>query len=110
MALFEGHFHWRFPGGLSTLAEARSQRPAHRLCLGGWRLLSAKNGRKTMRSGPNLCGRIGVDEWGRKEILGLIGGYRESTQSWREVFGGTTEQRCWLHKTGNVLNAMPKSE
>jgi transposase-like protein len=83
---------------------------------------------------------IGADEWGRKEVLGLTDGYRESTQSWREllldlkrrglnhtpdlaigdgalgfwaaireVFGGTREQRCWFHKTGNVLNAMPKS-
>ena len=25
----------------------------------------------------------------------------------REVFGATKEQRCWFHKTGNVLNAMP---
>lgn len=83
---------------------------------------------------------IGADEWGRKEVLGLTDGYRESTQSWREllldlkrrglthapdlaigdgalgfwtalreVFGTTREQRCWVHKTGNVLNAMPKS-
>ena len=83
---------------------------------------------------------IGADEWGRKEIIGLADGYRESTQSWREllldlqrrglthapdlaigdgalgfwnalreVFGATNEQRCWFHKTGNVLNAMPKS-
>ena len=83
---------------------------------------------------------IGADEWGRKEVLGLTNGYRESTQSWREllldlkrrglshapdlaigdgalgfwaalreVFGSTREQRCWVHKTGNVLNAMPKS-
>ena len=83
---------------------------------------------------------IGADEWGRKEIIGLSDGYRESTQSWREllldlqrrglkhapdlaigdgalgfwnalreVFGATAEQRCWFHKTGNVLNAMPKS-
>jgi putative transposase len=83
---------------------------------------------------------IGADEWGRKEVLGLADGYRESTQSWREllldlkrrglarapelaigdgalgfwaalreVFGSTREQRCWVHKTGNVLNAMPKS-
>jgi len=83
---------------------------------------------------------IGADEWGRKEILGLTDGYRESTQSWREllldlkrrglsqapdlaigdgalgfwaalreVFSGSCEQRCWFHKTGNVLNAMPKS-
>ncbi len=80
------------------------------------------------------------DAWGRKEILGLTDGYRESTQSWREllldlkrrgldrapdlavgdgalgfwaalreVFGEAAEQRCWFHKTGNVLNAMPKS-
>lgn len=83
---------------------------------------------------------IGADEGGRKELLGLTDGYRESTQSWREllidlrrrglshapdfaigdgalgfwaalreVFGDTCEQRCWFHKTGNVLNAMPKS-
>lgn len=83
---------------------------------------------------------IGADEWGRKEILGLTDGYRESTQSWREllldvkrrglnhtpdlaigdgalgfwaalreVFGASAEQRCWVHKTSNVLNAMPKS-
>jgi putative transposase len=83
---------------------------------------------------------IGADEWGNKDVLGLVDGYRESTQSWREllldlkrrglskapdlavgdgapgfwnalreVFGKTREQRCWVHKTGNVLNAMPKS-
>ncbi len=82
----------------------------------------------------------GADELGHKEVLGLTDGYRESTQSWREllmdlkrrgltrapelaigdgalgfwaalreVFGSTREQRCWVHKTGNVLNAMPKS-
>lgn len=28
---------------------------------------------------------IGADEWGRKEIIGLADGYRESTQSWREL-------------------------
>jgi transposase-like protein len=27
----------------------------------------------------------------------------------RKVFGETREQRCWLHKTANVLNKMPKS-
>ena len=83
---------------------------------------------------------IGADEWGRKEVIALADGYRESTQSWREllldmkrrgmrqapdlaigdgalgfwsalreVFGTTKAQRCWFHKTGNVLNAMPKS-
>ena len=83
---------------------------------------------------------IGADEWGRKEVPGLADGYRESTQSWREllidlkrrgltrapelaigdgalgfraalreVFGSTREQRCRVHKTGNIPNAMPKS-
>jgi transposase-like protein len=27
----------------------------------------------------------------------------------REVFPGTTEQRCWFHKAANVLAALPKS-
>ena len=27
----------------------------------------------------------------------------------REVYGETREQRCWVHKTANVLNQMPKS-
>ena len=26
-----------------------------------------------------------------------------------EVYGKTWVQRCWVHKTANVLNAMPKS-
>src|SRR5439155_1242252 len=26
-----------------------------------------------------------------------------------EVFPGTREQRCWVHKTANVLDSMPKS-
>ena len=28
---------------------------------------------------------IGADEWGNKDVLGLIDGFRESTQSWREL-------------------------
>ena len=83
---------------------------------------------------------VGADEYGRKELLAMTDGFRESTQSWREllldlkrrglkqdpklaigdgalgfwtalreVFATTQEQRCWLHKTMNVLNAMPKS-
>lgn len=28
---------------------------------------------------------------------------------WWEDYGATAEQRCWFHKAGNVLNAMPKS-
>ncbi len=27
----------------------------------------------------------------------------------REVYGGTREQRCWVHKSTNVLNQMPKT-
>ena len=83
---------------------------------------------------------IGADEWGNKDVLDLIDGFREGTQSWREllldlkrrglevapklatgdgamgfwaalheVYGKTRVQRCWVHKTANVLNAMPKS-
>ena len=82
---------------------------------------------------------IGADQWGRKELLAIADGYRESAQSWcellldlkrrglevapelavgdgalgfwkalRESHGTTREQRCWLHKTGNVLNKLPK--
>ena len=83
---------------------------------------------------------VGADEYGRKELLAMTDGFRESAQSWREVlldlkrrglnqdpklaigdgalgfwaalrevFATTQEQRCWLHKTMNVLNALPKS-
>jgi transposase-like protein len=82
---------------------------------------------------------IGVRADGRKELIALADGYRESTESWadllrdcsrrgmrapvlaagdgalgfwgalREVFPGTTEQRCWFHKIANVLAALPKS-
>jgi transposase-like protein len=82
---------------------------------------------------------IGVRADGSKELVALADGYRESVESWadllrdakrrgmrapvlavgdgalgfwgglREVFPGTREQRCWFHKTGNVLAAMPKS-
>ncbi len=82
---------------------------------------------------------IGVRADGTKELLALADGFRESAESWadllrdakrrgmrapvlavgdgalgfwgglREVFPETREQRCWFHKTGNVLSAMPKS-
>ncbi len=83
---------------------------------------------------------IGADETGHKNIVGMVDGYRESAQSWkellldlkrrglqagpelavgdgalgfwkalREVYGDTRVQRCWVHKTANVLNQMPKS-
>ena len=82
---------------------------------------------------------IGVNERGEKQFLAIEDGQRESTQSWREVlldlksrgmnipklavgdgamgfwsamdeiFPSTRHQRCWMHKTGNVLNCAPKS-
>ena len=82
---------------------------------------------------------IGVNERGQKRFLAIEDGVRESTQSWREVlldlkargmrtpklavgdgamgfwaaldevYGKTRQQRCWMHKTGNVLNGVPKS-
>jgi len=84
---------------------------------------------------------IGADASGRKELLAIEDGFRESAQSWKElllrlrdenglVFGpelatgdgalgfwqalhqvwpSTRQQRCWVHKTANVLNALPKS-
>jgi putative transposase len=84
---------------------------------------------------------IGADAHGRKELVAVEDGFRESAQSWRElllrlrdenglaldpelatgdgalgfwqalheVWPGTRQQRCWVHKTANVLNALPKS-
>jgi len=82
---------------------------------------------------------IGVDEKGHKQLLAIEDGTRESTQSWREVllklkqrgmnvpklavgdgalgfwaaadqvYPGMRQQRCWVHKTANVLNKLPKS-
>jgi len=83
---------------------------------------------------------MGATKDGRKELIAITEGYRESTQSWREllldvknrglsqaaklatgdgalgfwaalreIYPATQEQRCWVHKTANVLNKMPKS-
>jgi transposase-like protein len=82
---------------------------------------------------------IGVRADGRKELVALTDGYRESTESWadllrdakrrgmrapvlaigdgalgfwsalREVFPQARKQRCWFHKIANVLGALPKS-
>ena len=77
---------------------------------------------------------------GTKELLAVVDGYRESTQSWRELlqqlkrhglrvapklaigdgslgfwlalqqeYGPVPQQRCWVHKTANILDKMPKS-
>jgi putative transposase len=84
---------------------------------------------------------IGATADGKKELLAMLDGYRESAESWKEllldlkqrgliiapklavgdgalgfwkalpqVFGSTREQRCWVHKTANVLNKLPKGQ
>ena len=90
---------------------------------------------------PKICVLviIGVDDRGKKHLIALEDGVRESTQSWREVlldlksrgmnspslgigdgalgfwaalsqiFPDTKHQRCWVHKTANLLNYLPKS-
>jgi len=82
---------------------------------------------------------IGVRADGKKELIAVSDGFRESSESWadllrdgkrrgmrapilavgdgalgfwkalREVFPDTKEQRCWFHVQGNVLAALPKS-
>ena len=83
---------------------------------------------------------IGVTEHGRKELVAVEDGYRESEASWSELLSGlrarglttspklaigdgalgfwkalakcypdTRHQRCWVHKTANILSALPKS-
>jgi transposase-like protein len=84
---------------------------------------------------------VGATPEGKKELVGLVDGVRESSQSWREllldlkrrglaigpklavadgalgfwqaieeVWPRTRGQRCWVHKTANVLNKLPKSQ
>jgi transposase-like protein len=83
---------------------------------------------------------MGATAEGKKELIAVSDGYRESEQSWyellqgvkqrgltiapklatgdgalgfwkalRKVYPPTRVQRCWVHKTANVLNKMPKS-
>ena len=84
---------------------------------------------------------IGADAGGKKELLAIDDGFRESEQSWhellvrlrdqnglvldpelatgdgalgfwkaaRKVWPNVRQQRCWVHKTANVLNYLPKS-
>jgi transposase-like protein len=81
---------------------------------------------------------VGVLPDGRKEVIALEDGYRESTESWasvlrdlkrrgmvapvlaigdgnlgfwaalRDVYPETKKQRCWKHKIANVLDKLPK--
>ena len=82
---------------------------------------------------------IGVRADGKKELVALTDGHRESTESWagllrdakrrgmrapvlavgdgalgfwaalREVFPETKQQRDWVHKVANILDCLPKS-
>ena len=82
---------------------------------------------------------IGVRADGTKELVAIADGFRESSESWadllrdckrrgmrapvlavgdgalgfwkavRDVVPATAEQRCWFHKSANVLAALPKS-
>ena len=83
---------------------------------------------------------IGATAEGKKELLALDNGFRESELSWTEilldlkrrglkvppelaigdgalgfwkalakVYSKTRWQRCWVHKTANILNKLPKS-
>jgi transposase-like protein len=82
---------------------------------------------------------MGATPEGKKELIAVLDGYRESEQSWLEllldlksrgleyapklaigdgalgfwkalekVFPKTKQQRCWVHKTANVLDKLPK--
>ena len=82
---------------------------------------------------------MGATADGRKELIAITDGYRESEQSWKallldvkarglvigpklatgdgalgfwkaigQVYPACREQRCWVHKTANVLDKLPK--
>jgi transposase-like protein len=82
---------------------------------------------------------MGATADGRKELIAITDGYRESEQSWKallldvkarglvidpklatgdgalgfwkalgQVYPTCREQRCWVHKTANVLDKLPK--
>ena len=84
---------------------------------------------------------IGATEDGKKELIAVHEGYRESAMSWKEVlldlrdrglsiapklaiadgalgfwsaleevYPETKRQGCWVHKTANVLDKLPKSK
>ncbi len=84
---------------------------------------------------------IGATDTGKKELVAIAEGYRESEQSWldllrelrsrglehgpqlatgdgalgfwkalRQVYPQAREQRCWMHKTANVLTKLPQGQ
>jgi len=90
---------------------------------------------------PCLLVLMGATADGKKELIAMIDGQRESEQSWTailldlkargmtiapklatgdgslgfwlalsKVFPQTKHQRCWVHKTANVLDKLPKGQ
>lgn len=90
---------------------------------------------------PCLLVIMGATADGKKELIAMLDGQRESEASWTEllsdlksrglthaprlatgdgslglwialskVFPKTAHQRCWVHKTANVLDKLPKSQ
>jgi len=51
---------------------------------------------------------MGATAEGRKELIAVVDGVRERKQSWQDL-RLDLKQRCWVHKTANVLNKMPKA-
>jgi len=95
-----------------------------------------------VRTGENkLCTLVvmGATKDGRKQLIAVEGGYRESQESWAcllrdlrsrglappklfigdgalgfwgaaaEVYPESRNQRCWVHKTANILDKLPKN-
>jgi putative transposase len=83
---------------------------------------------------------MGADKDGKKELIAVNDGYRESKASWKEILldvkqrglkkapklavgdgalgfwaaldeecPATKHQRCWVHKTANILDKLPKA-
>ena len=124
-------------GGACALEQARSLRQALRYFWADGIHVQAR----LEDAAQCLLVIIGATPEGKKELVGLIDGVRESAQSWKEllldlkrrglamapklaiadgalgfwqaieeVWPQTRGQRCWVHKTANVLNKLPKSQ
>jgi putative transposase len=50
---------------------------------------------------------LGATADGKKELIAIADGYRESEQSWKELLLDC-KARCWVHKLANVLDKLPK--
>ena len=58
-----------------------------------------------------LCALVvlGVTSQGEKRLLAIGDGAMGFWGALEEIYPTTRQQRCWVHKTRNVLNALPKS-